>query len=86
MLEPYDPNKIPVLMVHGFWSSLVTWMEMFNELLGADEIRDNYQFWFYLYPTGQPLWFSAARLRSELADMRSTAGSPAATCGTWTKW
>ncbi|MCB9875075.1 MAG: hypothetical protein H6821_12930, partial [Planctomycetaceae bacterium] len=32
MLEPYDPNKIPVVMVHGLWSSPVTWMEMFNEL------------------------------------------------------
>jgi hypothetical protein len=71
MLEPYNPNKIPVLMVHGFWSSLITWMEMFNDLRGSEEIRDNYQFWFYLYPTGQPFWYSAARLRTELADLRA---------------
>ena len=32
MLEPYDPNKMPVVMVHGLWSSPVTWMEMFNDL------------------------------------------------------
>jgi hypothetical protein len=70
MLEPYNPNKIPVLMVHGFWSSLITWMEMFNDLRGSEEIRDNYQFWFYLYPTGQPFWLTAATLRSELAEMR----------------
>ena len=32
MLEPFDPNKIPVVMVHGLWSSPMTWMEMFNDL------------------------------------------------------
>ncbi len=57
MVEPYDPNKIPVLMVHGLWSSPMTWMEMFNDLLAYPEIRSNYQFWFYLYPTGQPFWY-----------------------------
>ena len=59
MVEPYDPNKIPVLMVHGLWSSPMTWMEMFNDLLAYPEIRSNYQFWFYLYPTGEPFWVSA---------------------------
>lgn len=72
MLEPYDPAKIPVVMVHGFWSSLVTWMEMFNDLRGSPEIRENYQFWFYLYPTGGPFWFSGAHLRNELAEVRET--------------
>ncbi len=61
MLEPYQPGKIPVLMVHGLWSSPITWMEMFNDLRGSPEIRDRYQFWFYLYPTGEPFWHSAAR-------------------------
>ncbi|MEZ6119533.1 MAG: hypothetical protein R3C28_23605, partial [Pirellulaceae bacterium] len=70
LLEPYDPNKIPVLMVHGLWSSLITWMEMFNDLRGVPEIRDNYQFWFYLYPTGQPFWLSASQLRSDLQQIR----------------
>jgi pimeloyl-ACP methyl ester carboxylesterase len=70
MLEPYDPHKIPVLMIHGFWSTLVTWMEMFNDLRGTPEIRNNYQFWFYLYPTGQPFWITAAQLRRELAQLR----------------
>lgn len=70
MLEPYDPGKVPVLMVHGLWSSLITWMEMFNDLRADPEIRDTYQFWFYLYPTGQPFWTTAAQLRQDLADAR----------------
>ncbi len=70
MLEPYDPNKIPVMMVHGLWSSPVTWMEMFNDLRAAPDIRNRYQFWFYLYPTGQPFWISATQMRNDLANMR----------------
>ena len=72
MLEPYDPGKIPVVMVHGLWSSPMTWMEMFNDLRSAPQIRDHYQIWFYLYPTGQPFWISAAQLRADLAEARQT--------------
>jgi hypothetical protein len=71
MLQPYEPDKIPVLMVHGLWSSPMTWMEMFNDLRGDPEIRKHYQFWFYLYPTGQPFWHGAARLRADLAHARA---------------
>ncbi|MBI2825570.1 MAG: alpha/beta fold hydrolase [Planctomycetia bacterium] len=70
MLEPYQPGKIPVLMVHGLWSSPLTWMEMFNDLRSVPEIRDHYQFWFYEYPTGQPFWVSAAQLRQDLMRVR----------------
>ena len=70
MVQPYDPNRIPVLMVHGIWSSPVTWMEMFNDLQSDPVLRDKYQFWFYLYPTGQPLTFAAAGLRERLKELR----------------
>ncbi|MFN7363523.1 MAG: esterase/lipase family protein [Pirellulaceae bacterium] len=70
MLEPFDPNRIPVLMVHGLWSSPFTWMPMFNDLRSFPDLRRNYQFWFYHYPTGQPLWISAAQLREDLAQLR----------------
>lgn len=70
MLEPYDPKRIPVLMVHGLWSSPMTWMDMFNDLRSFPEIRERYQFWFYLYPSGQPFWISATQLRSDLMAMR----------------
>ena len=70
MAQPYDPNKIPVIMIHGLFSSPMTWVEMFNTLRSDPEIREKYQFWFYLYPSGQPFWVSAAHLRSELKVMR----------------
>ncbi len=72
MLEPYDPNRIPVVMVHGLWSSPLTWMPMFNDLRSFHELRRNYQFWFYQYPTGQPFWISATQMRSDLFELRRT--------------
>lgn len=70
MVQPYDPDRIPVLMVHGVWSSPMTWMEMFNDLQADPDIGRRYQFWFYLYPTGEPLAFAAANLRDELDRVR----------------
>ncbi len=72
MIEPYDPTRIPVVMVHGLWSSPLTWMDMFNDLRSYPEIRKRYQFWFYLYPSGQPFWISATQLRKDLAEMHDT--------------
>ncbi len=65
-LQPYDPKKIPVLFVHGLQDTSATWMPMFNVLLDDAEIRDNYQFWFFTYPTGYPFPYSAALLRHDL--------------------
>ena len=70
MLDPFHGSKIPIVMVHGLWSSPVTWMEMFNDLRSDPQIREHYQFWFYLYPSGQPFWFSAAQMREDLAYMK----------------
>jgi pimeloyl-ACP methyl ester carboxylesterase len=70
MLEPFDRQKMPVVMVHGLWSSPITWMEMYNDLRSDPLVRGHYQFWFYLYPTGQPFWVSATQMREHLALMR----------------
>ena len=70
MAQPYEPDKIPVIMVHGLWSSPMTWMEMFNDLRSHPELRQRYQFWFYLYPTGQPFWLIAAQLRHDLDQLK----------------
>ncbi|MFT5299288.1 MAG: hypothetical protein ACI87E_000310 [Mariniblastus sp.] len=70
MLEPYDPDKIPVVMVHGFWSGPQTWVHMFNDLRANRDIHENCQFWFYSYPTGQPFWVSAQQMRADLAEIQ----------------
>ena len=65
-LQPYDPDKTVVLVIHGLMDSQATWTPMINTLRGDPEIRKNYQFWFYSYPSGYPYPHSAALLRQEL--------------------
>jgi pimeloyl-ACP methyl ester carboxylesterase len=71
MFEPYQPGKIPVIMVHGLLSSPLTWGPMFNDLRADPTLRRHFQFWFYLYPTGNPFLATAADLRQDLARLRA---------------
>ena len=65
-LQPYDPNKTIVLVIHGLMDSQATWTPMINKLRSDPVIRKHYQFWFYSYPSGYPYPYSAAILRNEL--------------------
>lgn len=65
-LEPYNPNKTVVLCIHGLMDSPATWAPLLNSLRADPEIRKDYQFWFYSYPSGYPYPYSAAILRDEL--------------------
>ncbi len=65
-LQPYYPEKVPVLCVHGLMDSPATWVPMLNTLRADPEIRRHCQFWFYSYPSGYPYPYSAAILRKQL--------------------
>jgi pimeloyl-ACP methyl ester carboxylesterase/predicted GNAT family acetyltransferase len=65
-LEPYNPNKTVLLVIHGLMDTPVTWVPMLNDFRGDKDIRRNYQFWFFSYPSGYPYPYSAAILRHEL--------------------
>jgi triacylglycerol esterase/lipase EstA (alpha/beta hydrolase family) len=65
-LQPFDPDKTPVVFVHGLMLRPESWRVAVNQLFDDPLIRKNYQFWFFLYPTGLPIWKSAAGLRAEL--------------------
>jgi pimeloyl-ACP methyl ester carboxylesterase len=68
-LQPFNPNKTVVLVIHGLKDSQATWTPMINKLRGDPVIRKHYQFWFYSYPTGYPFPYSAAILREELDEV-----------------
>jgi pimeloyl-ACP methyl ester carboxylesterase len=70
-VQPYDPNKTVVLIIHGLKDSPATWVPMFNHLIADEQIRHNYQLWSYSYPTGYPYPYSAAILRRELDAIES---------------
>ncbi len=46
-LEPYDPDKIPLLFVHGANGTPIGFKPILEEL-----DRSRYQAWFYYYPSG----------------------------------
>ena len=72
MVEPWTPGKIPVVFVHGTASSPGRWAGLFNELRNDPRIGDKYQFWFFAYESGNPIAYSAARLRRTLEEVRET--------------
>lgn len=65
-LQAFDPNRIPVIFVHGLQDTPASWMPMLTALCGDPEIRRRYQLWVYSYPSGYPYPYSAALLRKEL--------------------
>ena len=69
-MQPYDPKRIPVLFVHGLDSTPATFAPMYFKLLEDPEIRENYQFWVFSYPSGYPYPYSASLLRRELDEVK----------------
>lgn len=55
MLEPYDPNKRVLIMLHGLASSPATWVNLTNDIFNDDKLRQNYQVWQIFYPTNLPI-------------------------------
>ncbi|OXL28711.1 triacylglycerol lipase [Psychrobacter sp. DAB_AL32B] len=55
MLEPYDPDKRVIIMLHGLASSPATWVNLTNDIFNDDKLRNNYQVWQIFYPTNLPI-------------------------------
>jgi pimeloyl-ACP methyl ester carboxylesterase len=72
LTEPFDPDRIPVVMIHGLSSSPLVWRTIATGLMADPLIRKNYQFWYVYYPTGMPIPESAASIRDEIAAIRRT--------------
>ena len=66
----------------------MTWLPMINGLMGDPELRERYQFWFFSYPTGNPLFYSASLLRDSLEawKVRTTWTLPAPVPVSSTPW
>ena len=79
LMEPYQPDKIPVVLIHGLMSSPETWNKMVFQFQNDPEIQRNYQFFFYKYSSGNPIIESAAAFRNNLdALKRELAVTPQA--------
>src|SRR5262249_52114533 len=67
-LEPYRPGRIPLVLVHGTFSSPATWAEAVNELQNDPIVSRRYQIWLFIYNTGNPIAYSGGLLVQSLKD------------------
>ncbi len=72
MLEPYQPGKIPLLLVHGLIDDPFMYNDMMVALNRTPGFLDRYQIWVFRYPTGITFLRSAAFLRTDLRDITAT--------------
>ncbi len=68
LLDPYDPQKIPLLMVHGLQSTPVEFAVLVNSFRNDPEIRSRYQIWQFYYASGTPVLLNALELRDSLDE------------------
>ncbi|MGI9244605.1 MAG: esterase/lipase family protein, partial [Verrucomicrobiales bacterium] len=69
-LEPYRPDQIPVIFVHGLMSEPAVWIEALNQLRADPVLVRKYQLLVYRYPTGYPIVYNMASLRKQLAAFK----------------
>jgi triacylglycerol esterase/lipase EstA (alpha/beta hydrolase family) len=66
LMQPYDPNRLTVIMLHGLASSPEAWINVANEVMGDETLRKNYQVWEVYYPTNAPIAVNLAGIRKAL--------------------
>jgi pimeloyl-ACP methyl ester carboxylesterase len=63
MMQPYDPNRRIILMLHGLASSPEAWVNVANDIQGDEVLRQHFQVWQVYYPTNVPILVNLARIR-----------------------
>ncbi len=66
LMQPYDPSRRTIVMLHGLASSPEAWINVANEVLGDETLRQNYQVWQVYYPTNLPLWVNRQAIEEAL--------------------
>lgn len=70
LLEPYDPERIPVILSHGLISVPIIWRDLIPALMAEPDIGEKYQFMVFTYPSSVPVAYSARLFRKELKELR----------------
>jgi pimeloyl-ACP methyl ester carboxylesterase len=68
-LEPYDPDKVPVLFIHGALGTPLGWKEMVETL-----DHERFQPWFFYYPSGLALDRNSKALNMMIMDLHKQLG------------
>ena len=87
MLEPYNPNKKVIVLVHGLASSPEAWIRLTNDIMGDTVLREHYQVWQIFYSTNMPILGSRYQINAiinqgfESIDQKSASAKDAVLIG-----
>ena len=87
MLEPYNPDKKVIVLVHGLASSPEAWIRLTNDIMGDNVLREHYQVWQVFYSTNMPIIESRFQIYALLTqafarvDAKNTAKKDAVLIG-----
>lgn len=71
LMQPYDPERRIIVLLHGLASSPEAWINVANEMLGDETLRKNYQIWQLYYPTNAPIALNHQNIREAIQDTLS---------------
>ncbi len=72
LLRDYDPDKIPVVMIHGLGSNPTIWGALSSQIWNDSNLRSKYQVIHIVYETDAPLLVSVRRVRAFLDEFWDT--------------
>ena len=67
-MQPYDPQRRTIVLIHGLASSPEGWVNLVNEIMGDEALRSRYQVWQVFYPTNLPIPENVRNIRLALLD------------------
>lgn len=68
LMQRYDPDSRIILMIHGLASSPEAWVNVANEIMGDETLRQHYQIWQIYYPTNIPIVLNHVEIRQVVRD------------------
>ena len=66
LMQPYDPDRHVLITLHGLASSPEAWLNVANEILGDEALRERFQVWQLVYPTNAPIAFNRRNIRAAI--------------------
>jgi pimeloyl-ACP methyl ester carboxylesterase len=71
LLEPYDPERIPLVLTHGLASVPIIWKDLIPAIMSDPEISRHYQVMAFSYPSAYSITESSLLFREQLAALRA---------------
>lgn len=68
LMQPWDPNRRIIFMLHGLGSSPEAWVNLANEIMGDPELRQQFQVWQVYYPTNAPIALNRYEIANAFND------------------